>query len=486
MANRILFILLLGSVVAGHSLAAEIDLSPQDLEFLKAIRQETLGYISEQKAVAKAFKNCLKSNKCNTQFEAFVEGQKFPLVFQSKEDVLDLTYRMYEKFRILGAVRNKGLYQSAIKQGLGFINPIVGYPVLQYKPGSAYGRQEMGRILKIINEDEKTKVDFVSLIFRNSVEGYKAERDLEALAIDTYEVQLTQIVAALPVLSEVLFLKMPRGETQLPEDLIISGIEKFEHNLVRSEKAIQDMQDTNVVETFLFASMVNNVLAKNSKWQSNYDKLSQYALKKKSLMESLKDKFTNRITWIVLGCFAGSIFVPKAAPLIVGVCGGLGLGAMSIMATRTALEIYKISPLVKVGLVDPSNLEYLQSILTHQVIMSFLMGLNAVPNIIRLSQAKTFRDPVIYYGQMLRDLISKEQSKSVWRTYVNTHVHDGGSEFIKLAQRFTKMNAKDLVTRVSTSKLYSMSTPKAAGLAGLGLFEIVTLADSLRMQMMVL
>lgn len=485
--NKILVILFVAAINPLASYATEINLTQEDLSFLSAIKTQVLTYVSEQKAVTIAAKDCLANNRCDAVFLVKQNNTPYKMSFDSSEELASSLRKLHTKFRILGALKNKQQYKNTRSQGIGFISPLPGYNSIRYWPDTAYGRNEYNTIMNIIRNDETSKEEFMKSLGLNDVysrEYMAASQSLEEIAADTYEIQMTQLLGAMPFLNEVLFAEIGRSETQLSNERMIEKLDTFIKNLDRTRKIVNDIEADNVVDTFMFPAIVNQVLQKKPEFQTSFEKLSAYTLTKKTLINSFIDKFTNVTTWAILGCFAGTILAPKAAPLIMGVCGAFGLGTMTIMATRTAIQMYKINPLVKTGLVDASNLSYLQSVLTHQLIMGFLFASGSVPNIIKLAKgATTVKEPVIYYSQVVRDYAGRKQaSNEAWRSHVNQHISESRRELTALVTRFGKMNAKDISVRIPTSAIYQSNhiIPKIG--VSLGLFEIITFSDSVRIQ----
>lgn len=490
---KILFFVLLAGVSSNpQAFAEQAQLSRQDLAFLKAVKQETLNYIHDQKEITEAFKMCIERRICDAKFQMVnSDNLPFEMVFDSKDELLTLIRKMHTKFRILSALRNRTQYDSIKSQGLVFLAPMAGLPVMRFTSYGPYGRAEMQKVFSIIEDDLKTKEEFKQKIKPEErmsyQEDYHANYNIELLAIDTYETQISQMLSALPMFNELMFAEVGRRDTELSEATILDRMNRFITNLNRTKDTVEAIAEDNVVDTFMFPSMVNAVLLKNPNMTTNFEKLSAYALARKNLLQSFVDKFTNTMTWAILGCFAGSIIVPKAAPLIMGICGGIGFSTMAVMAAKTLIEMERINPMVRVGLMDPSNMSHLQSVLAHQVIMSFIMGSGALPNVIKLAKAQTFSQPAVYYSQMVRNLSSRTTNQQAWRTYLQEHARGSKQELINLTKRFSKANAKDLAARVPTSSLaQAYNLIPQSMLVKFSLFEIFTLSDSLRLQMYVL
>lgn len=472
--------------------ASDIHLDAKDLAFLKAVKQETLSYVNDQMGVAEAFKKCIDRNICDAKFQVIDSTHlPFQMVFESKDELLNLIRRLHTKFRILTALRNKTMYDSIQTQGLAFLSPMTGLPVMRFTSYGPYGKAEMARVFKIIKDDEATKQEFkdkFNIDYRKDFrQDYHTDYNIEMMAIDTYELQMNQMLAAIPLFHELMFAEVGRRETELSEAAIVDRLNVFIRNLEKTKATVEAIASDNVVDTLMFPTMVSQVLANNPGMSGSYDKLSAYALARKNLFTAFVDKFTNAMTWALVGCVATSIIVPKAAPLIMGVCGTLGLGTITVMAAKTIIEIDRISPLVRTGLIDPSNLSHLHSVLTHQILFAFILGSGAVPSILRLAQASTFKEPVKYYSQVIRDLSSRTTSQQAWRTYAREHIQDGKQELAAIATRFAKNNAKDLAARVPASAVYqAYKLVPMSLLVQFDLFEIFTLSDSLRLQMALL
>lgn len=487
--------IILWAVVAMGQLAfasADINLNSKDLAFLKAVKQETLAYVQDQTEVTEAFKVCLERNICDVKFHAIDSSNlPFAVVFDNKQELLGLIRKLHTKFRTLTALRNKNMYETIKVQDLAFLAPMSGMPAMRFVTWGEYGRAEMDRVFKIIEDDNVTKQVFKDKMgihpTRNYREDHHTDYNLELMAIDTYEVQMTQMLSALPMFNEVMYAEVGRREAELSEQAIIAKMNVFLNNLAKTKRTVEAIAEDNVVDTLMFPVMVSQVLAKNSDMLASYEKLSAYTLARKNLFTAFIDKFTNTITWALIGCIATSIIVPKAAPLIMGVCGTLGLGTLTVMMARTWIEIEKISPLVRIGLVDPSNLSHLYSVLTHQLLMTFIVGTGVAPSILRLAKASTFSAPTKYYSQMVREMSNRATSQQAWRAYAREHLEAGRQELGVVLQRLTKANAKDLAARVPASAVYqAYNLVPAAVLMKYDLFEIFTLSDSLRLKMSLL
>lgn len=472
--------------------ASEINLNTKDLAFLKTVKQETLSYIQDQVEVTEAFKACIERNICDAKFHAIDSSNlPFAMVFDSKQELLNLIRRLHTKFRTLTALRNKNMYESIKVQDLAFLSPMAGLPAMRFTTWGEYGRAEMNRIFKIIEDDNKTKQEFKNQFGisqrKDYREDYHTDYNLELMAIDNYEVQMNQMLAAIPMFNEVMFAEVGRRESELSERSIVDKMNVFLNNLAKSKKTVEAIADDNVVDTMMFPVMVSHVLAKNPDMAASYEKLSAYALAKKNLFTAFVDKFTNAMTWALVGCVASSIIVPQAAPLIMGVCGALGLGTLTVMVAHTLIEIDKISPLVRTGLVDPSNLSHLHSVLAHQLLMAFIIGTGAVPNILKLAKSATFTAPTQYYSQMVKEMSNRATSGQAWKAYAREHLEGGRQQLATVVKGFAKTNAKDLTARVPASAVYqAYKLVPMSVLMKYDLFEIFTLSDSLRLQMSLL
>lgn len=472
--------------------ATNLNLNQQDLDFLKAVKQETLQYIKDQKQVTEAFKICIERNICDAKFQ-MIDSTNLPfeMVFDNKQELLNLIRRLHTKFRILAALRNKHQYESIMSQGLVFLSPMNGLQAMRFTTMGEYGQKESERIFNIMDDDKKTQEEFKAMFnisMRNNYEeDYKANYQIELLAIETYETQMSQILTAIPMFNELAFAEVGRREKELSETSIINKMNAFLNNLEKTKTTVDGIAEDNVVDTFMFPAMVNQVLYKNPDLSQVYEKLSAYALARKNLFQSFIDKFTNTMTWALLGCFAGSIIVPKAAPLIMGICGGIGFTTMAIMAAKTYIEIDRINPLVRVGLVEYSNLSHLQSVLTHQLIMAFIIGSGSLPNVIKLASAQTYTVPARYYSQVAREISNKASSRQAWQSFLREHFQSSRAELGAYVGRVSKANAKDLTARVPSSAVYQAYSAIPKNMTtNFGLFDIFTLSHTLRLQMHVL